>query len=81
MVWCRKRIFDNFRFDIKNTIKLWFGVEKGYLTTRPSILNIILQLWFGVEKGYLTTGLVAITDFTKLWFGVEKGYLTTHVGT
>ena len=55
VVWCRKRIFDNRLTNWEIQKWLWFGVEKGYLTTIAEILKRMPMLWFGVEKGYLTT--------------------------
>ena len=61
VVWCRKRIFDNLnRFGVA-AVELWFGVEKGYLTTRRPGNHLSLALWFGVEKGYLTTFVGQVT--------------------
>ncbi len=55
MVWCRKRIFDNNSYGYIHSRQLWFGVEKGYLTTDALERMGYAELWFGVEKGYLTT--------------------------
>ena len=36
-------------------MKLWFDVEKRYLTTDPDLFDNEDPLWFDVEKRYLTT--------------------------
>ena len=57
--------------------KLWFDVEKRYLTTIAARRCRWRQLWFDVEKRYLTTRKSFVSTQNWLWFDVEKGYFTT----
>ena len=57
--------------------RLWFDVEKRYLTTAIQEAALAAQLWFDVEKRYLTTEIRCDAVSNSLWFDVEKRYLTT----